>query len=104
MSKWNQIDPTTHAFLVRIAEEEDHDLGPMWIQRYYTQGGQPWPLLVVTVSARERTKGHYHFNVGGSIKRSEEAWYEETHGIPAALLPDVKEMFDECYTAIGVKT
>lgn len=101
---WKQVDPTKNAWLIRMAEEEDLDLGPLWLQRHYTRG-RPWPLLNITVSAttRRSIEDHFHFNIGGSKKTSEGAWWAETHGVPVELLADVKEMFDELIAKLGVK-
>ena len=100
---WCHIDPEKHAWLrERAAEaERDGDRDYTEHERYYvpeSKGRRQWPLLVLTVLPRWRTQeekkaARHRVSVAGSIKRSKNEWFEDSYGIPAALLDDVAEMF-----------
>lgn len=98
--KWVLIAPDDHAWL-RERNAEDPDCDYRQHERYYvpeSKGKRQWPLLVVCVLPRFRTReekaaGRHRVSVAGSIKRSRDGWFEENYGIPASLLDDVAEMF-----------
>lgn len=95
---WQRIDPDKHAWL-RERNEMEPDLADLVeFKRYYvpeSRGRRQWPLLVVSVIPRWESKptGRHRVSVSGSIKRGRDEWFEESYGIPTALLDDVAEMF-----------